>query len=55
MHTFLSVYTTGSANFTILVKVSRQVTAPTFGAAASPTNQRALAQIKISTTNAAID
>lgn len=55
MHTFLSVYTTGNANFTMLVKVSRQVNAPDFSAAASPTNQRALAQIKISTTNAAID
>lgn len=55
MHTFLSVYTTGNANFTMLVKVSRQVEAPNFGAAASPTNQWALAQIKISTTWAAID
>ena len=30
MHTFLSVYTTDSANFTMLVKISRQETAPDF-------------------------
>lgn len=52
---FLSVYTTDSANFTALVKISRQVEAPNFWAAASPTNQWALAQIKLSTTNATID
>lgn len=52
---FLSVYTSGNANFTALVKISRQVAAPDFSAAASPTNQWALAQVKISTTNANID
>lgn len=52
---FLSVYTSGNANFTALVKISRQVAAPDFSSAASPTNQWALAQIKISTTWAAID
>ena len=52
---FLSVYTTGSANFTAKVQISRQVAAPDFSAAASPTNQWAYAQIKLSTTNATID
>lgn len=55
MHIFLSLFTSGSANFTLNVKISHQTDAPTFGAAASPTNQWSYAQVKLSTNNTGID
>jgi hypothetical protein len=51
----LACFTTGSANFTLKIQVSHQITAPDFSAAASPTNQRSYAQIKLATTAAALD
>jgi len=55
MHIFLSLFTSGSANFTMNVKVSHQITPPDFSAAASVSNQRSYAQLKLSTTNANVD
>ena len=54
-HVFLSLFTSGSANFTMNIKVSHSITAPDFTAAATPSNQWSYAQIKPTTTNTAVD
>jgi len=52
---FLSLFTASSANFTMNVKISHQVAAPDFSAAASVTNQWAYAQVKLTTNGTGID